>query len=85
MPYGWHNQGMGGGWWALMLMGMIIFLALFIVAMVALSRHYNQRPNGSLPEKSANRPIEILNERLAHGEVTEEEYSRRLALLRGQQ
>jgi putative membrane protein len=76
---------MGGGWWALMLVGMVIFLALFIVAMVALSRHYNQRPNGPFPEKSANRPIEILNERLAQGEVTEEEYSRRLALLRGQQ
>ena len=52
MPYGWHDQGMGVGWWALMLVGMVIFLALFIVAMVALSRHYNQRPNGSLPELS---------------------------------
>lgn len=85
MPYGWNNQGMGGGWWVLMMVGMVLFLALLLVAVVALSRHYNQQPTGSLPGKVANRPIEILNERLAHGEVTEEEYSRRLALLKGHQ
>ena len=84
MPYDVHNQGMGGGWWALMVIAMIVFLALCVFALVALSRHHNHGSSGSLVGGTSNGPVDILNERLARGEVTEEEYASRLSLLRGQ-
>jgi uncharacterized membrane protein len=84
MPYDVHNQGMGGGWWALMVIVMIVFLALCVFALVALSRHHNHGSSGSLVGGTSNGPVDILNERLARGEVTEEEYTSRLNLLRGQ-
>ena len=83
MPYDVHNQGMGGGWWALMVIAMIIFLALCVFALVALSHHHHGSI-GSLVGRTSNGPVDILNERLARGEVTEEEYASRLSLLRGQ-
>lgn len=84
MPYDVHNQGMGGGWWALMVIAMIVFLALCVFALVALSRHHNHGSSGSLVGRTSNGPVDILNERLARGEVTEEEYASRLSLLKGQ-
>jgi uncharacterized membrane protein len=75
---------MGGGWWALMVIVMIVFLALCVFALVALSRHHNHSSSGSLVGGTSNGPVDILNERLARGEVTEEEYTSRLNLLRGQ-
>ena len=84
MPYDVHNQGMGGGGWALMVIAMIVFLALCVFALVALSRHHNHDSSGALVGRTSDGPVDILKERLARGEVTEEEYTSRLRLLQGQ-
>lgn len=84
MGYGWYNQGMGGGWWALMIIGMVVFWAIFVIGVVALLRHYGPRRSEPSSTAPANSAIEILKERFARDELTEEEYSRRLALLKEQ-
>lgn len=84
MPYGWHYQGMGGGSWALMIIGMLVFWAILVVGLVALLRH-NRVGHTAIPTPIASdAAISILKERFARGEVTEEEYTRRLAILKNQ-
>jgi putative membrane protein len=83
MGYGWHDQAMSGGWWVLMMIGMVIFWTVFVLGIVVLFRHYGQRHEGSAGASgSSSTAVDVLKERFARGEITEEEYSRRLALLR---
>jgi len=79
--YGWYDQGMGGGWWILMMLGMVLFWVVLVIGVVALVRYYSPRKDATV-QPGSNSAIEILKDRLARGELTEEEYSRRLALLR---
>ncbi len=82
MPYGWYNQGMDGGSWALMIIGMLVFGAILVVGLVALLRH-NHVGAHAIETRPAHDPaIAILKERFARGEMTEEEYTRRLAILK---
>lgn len=83
MMYGWHNQGMGGGWWVLMMIGMVVFWAIFVIGIVALLRHYGPRRGGANAQLASGSSIEILKQRLARGELTEEEYTRLRKLLEG--
>jgi putative membrane protein len=91
MTYGWHNNGMGAGWWALMAFGMIVFWAAVVIGGVYLIRHYRSGPGGISPRPGDGGPhsptspssaVDILKERFAKGELTEEEYTRRLSLLK---
>ncbi|MFF8839428.1 SHOCT domain-containing protein [Streptomyces sp. NPDC015130] len=71
----------GWGWFA-MSAGMLLFWALLITVVVMLFRTLDRasvRP--SVPE--VTRPEQLLGERLARGEIDEEEYRRRLSALRG--
>ena len=79
--YGWNNQGMGGGWWALMMVGTVVFWAVFVIGVVAFLRRYDPRSAGLSTQSPANSAIEILKERFARGELTEDEYLRRRKLL----
>jgi len=66
-------------WWAWLLMSfsMVAFWGLVIWAVVALFRRFDRdRPQASDPEA-------ILAERFAAGQIDEEEYRRRLEVLRG--
>ena len=82
MMYGWQDQGMGGAWWILMGIGMVLFWAVLVIGLVALLRHNRAAtPHVSVAHTSA--AIAILQERFARGELTEEEYVRRLAILKG--
>jgi putative membrane protein len=81
MMYGRYNQGMGGGWWVLMMIGMVVFWAIFVIGLVALLRHYGPRRGEAAPTSSTSSAIAILKERFALGELTEEEYTRRRKLL----
>lgn len=81
MGYGWYNQGMGGGWWVLMMIGMVVFWAIFVIGIVALLRHYGPRRGEAAARSSTSSAIDILKERFARGELTEEEYTRRRKLL----
>ncbi|MBA2948903.1 SHOCT domain-containing protein [Streptomyces himalayensis] len=77
----WFDHGVGGWGWLAMSITMILFWALIITAAVLLfralgrQREHTHTPAGPAPEQT-------LAERFARGEIDEEEYRRRLAVLR---
>ncbi|MEU8619167.1 SHOCT domain-containing protein [Streptomyces sp. NPDC048623] len=82
----WYGNGMSGWGWFAMAAGMILFWGLLIAVVVLIFRTLDRAT-----ERHAERPArqgptapeQILGERLARGEIDEEEYRRRLAALRG--
>lgn len=76
--WGWHHGDWGGGWWVVMGLGMVLFWALVIVAIVWLVR------GGLGPRDHVQRedPLEILDRRLAAGEISVDEYEQRRATLK---
>lgn len=71
MGYGGYGYGMMGyGWGWLMMIGVIALTILGIVALVRYLQH-SSRPNY---QPAGNNALNILNERYAKGEITEEEY-----------
>ncbi|MFG2951963.1 SHOCT domain-containing protein [Streptomyces adustus] len=87
----WYDGGWGWGGWFFMAMFMVLFWALVIAAIVALFRycsgaHHDRqspRPRSSGEQGwGSSRAEDLLAERFARGEIEEDEYKRRLALLR---
>ena len=85
-----HGYG-GGHWglWVLMIVAMVVFWGALAWIIVTLIRHRGS-PSGSatLPSGSGSWPpgpagLQILNERLARGEIDEDEYTRRRSLIEG--
>ncbi len=81
MGLGWHNDAMGSGWWVLTAVGMLVFLAVLAIGGVVLVRHYGQLSGNP---GTRNPAIDFLHQRFARGEISEEEYTRDLALLKGE-
>ncbi|AEH11528.1 SHOCT domain-containing protein [Candidatus Protofrankia datiscae] len=81
----WHGDGLGGWGIALMTISMVAFWALVIVAVVAVIR-YLGRPSQQPPMPPAppypSAPEQVLADRFARGEIDEEEYRRRIEVLR---
>ncbi|MEU8524089.1 MULTISPECIES: SHOCT domain-containing protein [Streptomyces] len=78
----WYGDGMNGWGWFAMSAGMVLFWGLLITVAVMLFRTWGraeERPSGPRSPTSAE---QILGERLARGEIDEEEYRRRLSALR---
>ncbi|MFI5688667.1 SHOCT domain-containing protein [Streptomyces sp. NPDC051636] len=87
----WYG-GWGWGGWFVMALFMVLFWALVIAGVVALARcltgsHRGARQSG--PTRSSDEPgwgsgraEDVLAERFARGEIDDDEYKRRLALLR---
>ncbi|MGH3677244.1 MAG: SHOCT domain-containing protein [Mycobacterium sp.] len=77
--------GDGWGWisWILMAVGMVVFWAA-VIAAVVLVVHYlaGQRGRAASPPISSPRAEDVLAERFGRGEIDDEEYRHRLALLR---
>lgn len=84
MGYGWQYQGMGGTAWLLMIIVMFVLWGVLAIGLVALLRHYRTRPPGVATADPSQTAITILKERFARGEVSEEEYGRRLTILKDQ-
>lgn len=82
MGYNWDYQGMGGGWWVLMMIGMVVFWSILVFGVVALVRHNHSGPHTVTHGESADKAVTILRERLARGEITPEEFTTILATLR---
>jgi putative membrane protein len=85
MHYGYGNGGGHWGLWILMIVAMLAFwgaLAWVIVTLVRQRGTHSDR--GSMPpiETSSN-SLQILDERLARGEIEEDEYKRRRDLIKG--
>lgn len=84
----WNNGmdwgGMGGGGWVIMTVLMLAFWALVVGGVVALFR--NRRPAGSDSGTTPGRSAEnVLDERFARGEIDEQEYHARRAVLHSTQ
>jgi len=81
--YYWDNQMNAGTWWPFMGFVMVIFFIALIVAIIALLRYRGplHRPHASVSPRTSS-AIAILQERLARGEIDEDEYRTRLKLLR---
>jgi putative membrane protein len=78
----WFGSNGGWGGWLLMTIAMVLFWALIITAVVLIVRYLvSQRLTGT-SAVSARTPEEVLAERYARGEIDDDEYRRRLALLR---
>jgi putative membrane protein len=77
--FGNHMNDWGAGWWVLMAMMMIVFWGLVILGAVWLVRTLVHDRRGH-PGPSA---AELLDRRLANGEISPEEYRERRAVLRG--
>jgi putative membrane protein len=80
MMYGWNGNGWGAGTWFLMAVGMLIFWAVVVFGIVALVRYFGHPQE--LPSATTSDPEMILRERLARGDIDEDEFRRRLATLR---
>lgn len=86
----WYDGGWGWGGWVVMAVTMVLFWALLIAGIIALVRYFtgtaHGHPSGAHPPGQPgwpNREAEqVLAERFARGEIDEDEYRRRLALLR---
>jgi putative membrane protein len=81
MWYG--SNGWGWGGWIPMTVGMVLFWALVITAVVLAIRYLaGPRDTAASPPGSAQkRPEEVLAERFARGEINDEDYRQRLTVL----
>ncbi len=75
----WGN-GMGGWGMALMAVSNLIFLGLVIAAIVAAVRYVGRNLAGG-PAGPRPTPQQLLATRFARGDISEDEYTRRLAVL----
>jgi putative membrane protein len=79
-----YGPGMGAWGYLLMTLNLVLFWALVIAGIVVLVRYLGRTGrSGSGQAGSLGRAEAILAERFAHGEINEEEYRRRLSVLRG--
>lgn len=76
---GWYHDGAGWGGWLVMSIAMIAFWAMVIVAVVVLFRGSTSSGQDSSPHRD---PMSILDQRFARGEIDEDEYHARSAVLR---
>ncbi|MFI2431825.1 SHOCT domain-containing protein [Streptomyces sp. NPDC018693] len=78
----WYAHGMSGWGWFGMSVGMVVFWALIVTALVLVFRA-TDRPHEHThtPATPTPTPRQILSERFARGEIDEEEYGRRLNAL----
>jgi len=77
----WWNNGFGWGGWLVMTLSMVAFWGLVVFGVVALFR--GQGGVSAPPNVSANRDAgQILDDRLARGEIDAQEYRARQDALR---
>jgi putative membrane protein len=85
----WYDGGWGWGGWLVMAVIMVLFWGLVIAGLVALvhyltATHRSHHQAGPPAEsgQGSRRAEDLLAERFARGEIDDDEYKRRLALLR---
>ena len=80
----WYGGNWGWASWIMMAVGMVVFWALVITAVVLAVRYLAGSPGTDTSPSGSGRTRaeELLAERLARGEIDENEYRQRLSLLR---
>lgn len=68
----WPHMWYGGGWWFVMMMGMIIFWIMVFIGLYLIYRALAQRPASGPPP--AETPRAILDRRLASGDISPDVY-----------
>jgi putative membrane protein len=80
----WYGTGMGGWGYLLMVANTLLFWGLLVAGVVFLVRYLgNGSRHRGIGAGGSPIPEQILAERFARGEIGEDEYRRRLAVLRG--
>ena len=69
------HHGWGDGWWVVMAVGMLVFWAAVIAVGIWLVRGLSGR--GRTRDPGGDTAFEILDRRLAEGEISTEEYEER--------
>ena len=80
--YGGDHMDMDGGWWVLMVFGMVLFWGLVGLAVYLLVKEVGSRRD-QRPGSGSTDVLEILDRRLAEGLISPEEYRERRTLLTG--
>jgi putative membrane protein len=75
----WDMHDWGGGWWVVMVLVMLLFWGLVIAGIVWAIR----AASGPRPADGSKTAREVLDERLAAGDISVEEYEQRRDLLAG--
>ena len=80
------HEGLGWGGWLLWVLFMVALWALVIMAIVWLVRSFTHRGpvTAQYPMRVDSGAEQILAQRFAHGQIDENEYRSRLAVLRGE-
>lgn len=68
---GWYGGGWDGGWMVVMMLGWVALLGFGVWAVVALTRTRQTPPADRSGRESA---VDLLDRRLAAGEITPDEY-----------
>lgn len=69
----WDTNGhMGGGWWVVMMIWMVLFWGAVIFGVVWLAR--GGTPSGASRGEHRESPLEILDRRFAEGDMSADEY-----------
>jgi putative membrane protein len=76
-----HMDGFGAGQWIAMSIMMVLLVGLLVALVVWLVRSTSQ-PSRGAPPAATSSAEQVLAERFARGEIDEEEFTRRRALLR---
>ena len=79
--FGDHMDNWGAGWWILMMVMMVAFWGLVILGVVWLVRSLGSADR----HHRGTNAIEVLDSRLAHGEISPDEYRERRSVLEGDQ
>ncbi|MDZ4269676.1 MAG: SHOCT domain-containing protein [Mycobacterium sp.] len=77
----WMWHGGGSGWWILMAVLTVVFWAV-VITVVVLAIRYVASDRGRSAAPTSAQAEDLLAERYARGEVDDDEYRQRLALLR---
>lgn len=75
------HHDMGGGWWVLMAIGMVLFWGLAILAAIWLVRELTGRGGRWSRGGRQSEALELLDRRLAEGSISAEEYRERRTIL----
>jgi putative membrane protein len=77
-----HMNGGGGGGWVILLVVMILLIIVASAAVWLFLASARRGSGGTHPQSARPSAVDLLDERLARGEIGPDEYRERLAALR---
>jgi uncharacterized membrane protein len=75
------HMDLGDEWWAVMMIGMLLFWAVVVVALVWGIRAFTTERRHPPEAAAGESPLAILNRSLAEGKISVEDYERRRRVL----